>query len=142
MQTDCPLRTLSFAIQFLPSNYSRQLPKITTMSVSQAAYQAEKAIGHDGSTITQQDVTNYEGAGDKENTMKALVWQGKNKVQIVETARPKILEPRDVILKVTGTTLCGSDLHLLHGKVSPIPAEFRELHSHTHSRFCRPDGQW
>lgn len=85
------------------------------MSVSQAAYQAEKAVGHDGSTITQQDVTNYEATGDKENTMKALVWQGKNKVAIVETARPKIIEPRDVILKVTGSTLCGSDLHLLHG---------------------------
>lgn len=87
------------------------------MSVTQAAYQAEKAIGHDGSTITQQDVTNYESTGDKTNTMKALVWQAKNKVEIVEVARPKIIEPRDVILKVTGSTLCGSDLHLLHGSV-------------------------
>lgn len=31
--------------------------------------------------------------------------------------RPKIIEPKDVILKVTGSTVCGSDLHLLHGSV-------------------------
>lgn len=91
---------------------------------SQAAFQVEKAVGHDGSTITRQDVTNYEaGTGDSSSnsgsgpTMKALVWQAKNKVEVVEVARPKMLEPRDVILKVTGSTLCGSDMHLLHGKM-------------------------
>lgn len=83
-------------------------------SVTQAAFQAEKAVGHDGTTITQQDVTNYSESGRSE-TMKALVWQAKNKVEVIDTPRPKILEPRDVILKVTGSTLCGSDLHLLHG---------------------------
>jgi threonine dehydrogenase-like Zn-dependent dehydrogenase len=35
----------------------------------------------------------------------------------VETPKPKIIEDRDVILKVTGSTICGSDLHLLHGAV-------------------------
>jgi threonine dehydrogenase-like Zn-dependent dehydrogenase len=49
--------------------------------------------------------------------MKALVWQGKNKVEMVEVPKPKIMEPRDVILKITGSTVCGSDLHLLHGTV-------------------------
>lgn len=85
------------------------------MSVTQAAFQAEKAVGHDGSTITQQDVTNYTQSG-KSETMKALVWQAVNKVEVIDTPRPKIIEPRDVILKVTGSTLCGSDLHLLHGE--------------------------
>lgn len=32
-----------------------------------------------------------------------------------DVQKPKILEDDDVILKVTGTTVCGSDLHLLHG---------------------------
>ena len=32
-----------------------------------------------------------------------------------DVPKPKILEDQDVILKVTGTTVCGSDLHLLHG---------------------------
>ena len=34
---------------------------------------------------------------------------------IVDTAKPRIIDDRDVILKVTGSTVCGSDLHLLHG---------------------------
>lgn len=67
--------------------------------------------------------------------MKALTWQGKNSVKLgmfrgrcsyyifisaslmdlVETAKPRIIEDRDVIVKVTGSTICGSDLHLYHG---------------------------
>lgn len=35
----------------------------------------------------------------------------------VDVPKPTILEDRDVILKVTGTTVCGSDLHLLHGGI-------------------------
>lgn len=42
---------------------------------------------------------------------------GKNDVQMIECPKPKIVEDRDVILKITGSTLCGSDLHLLHGSV-------------------------
>ncbi|KAK4033552.1 chaperonin 10-like protein [Parachaetomium inaequale] len=83
---------------------------------SQAAYVVEKAIGHEKENI-KQDVANYEGIGDPNDTMKALVWQGKQKVEVVEVAKPRILEDQDVILKVTGTTVCGSDLHLLHGSV-------------------------
>lgn len=36
---------------------------------------------------------------------------------LVDVPKPKIIEPRDVILKITGSTVCGSDLHLLHGSV-------------------------
>ncbi|KAK4466349.1 putative Zn-dependent dehydrogenase [Cladorrhinum samala] len=87
------------------------------MSV-QAAYAVEKVVGHDDNNIIQQDVSNYKGdKGDSSETMKALVWQGKQKVEIVDVPKPKLLEDRDVILKVTGTTVCGSDLHLLHGAV-------------------------
>lgn len=35
----------------------------------------------------------------------------------MEVPKPKVIEDRDVILKVTGSTVCGSDLHLLHGSV-------------------------
>ncbi|GJC85338.1 S-(hydroxymethyl)glutathione dehydrogenase [Colletotrichum liriopes] len=85
---------------------------------TQAAYAAEQVIGHQGDAVTAQDVTNYGGdKGDSGELMKALVWQGKNKVEVVTVPKPKILEENDVILKVTGSTLCGSDLHLLHGSV-------------------------
>jgi len=49
--------------------------------------------------------------------MKALVWNGKNTVNVVDTPKPAVVEDTDVILKVTGSTVCGSDLHLLHGTV-------------------------
>jgi D-arabinose 1-dehydrogenase-like Zn-dependent alcohol dehydrogenase len=89
--------------------------------MSQAAMQAEKAVGHDDNATTAQDVTNpannpdwADKSGEK---MKALAWMGKNSVEIVEVPKPAIIEPRDVILKITGSTVCGSDLHLLHGTV-------------------------
>src|ERR1700712_1905457 len=91
------------------------------MAMSQAAYQAEKAIGHDDNATTIQDVTNpsndSNAYGSSTEKMTALAWQGKNTVAMIEVSKPKILEPRDVILKVTGSTVCGSDLHLLHGTV-------------------------
>ena len=87
------------------------------MATTQAAYAAEKAIGHDDNNVTAQDVTNYQQTGDPNETMKALVWTGKNKVEIADVPKPKIIEDRDVILKVTGSTVCGSDLHLLHGTI-------------------------
>ncbi|KAK8238900.1 chaperonin 10-like protein [Phyllosticta capitalensis] len=90
------------------------------MALSQAAFKAEQLLGHDTNSITAQDVTNP--ANDaawaaSDSSMKALAWMGKNKVQVVEVPRPKLLEDRDVILKVTGSTVCGSDRHLLHGTV-------------------------
>lgn len=36
---------------------------------------------------------------------------------LADVPKPKILEDRDVIIKVTGSTICGSDLHLLHGTI-------------------------
>jgi hypothetical protein len=90
-------------------------------SMTQAAAAAERAIGHGDNAITAQDVTNpgrnREKYGDPTENMKALVWQGKNKVEVITCPKPKIIEPRDVILKITGSTVCGSDLHLLHGSV-------------------------
>jgi threonine dehydrogenase-like Zn-dependent dehydrogenase len=34
-----------------------------------------------------------------------------------DVPKPRLVESRDVILKVTGSTVCGSDLHLLHGAI-------------------------
>jgi hypothetical protein len=51
------------------------------MATSRAAYAAEKAVGHREENI-QQDVSNYEKEGDQTEMMKALVWQGKQKVAV------------------------------------------------------------
>jgi threonine dehydrogenase-like Zn-dependent dehydrogenase len=47
--------------------------------------------------------------------MKALCWFGTNDVRVEEVPDPKILDPRDAIIKITSTAICGSDLHLLDG---------------------------
>lgn len=49
--------------------------------------------------------------------MKALCWHGKGRVSVDEVPEPKIQTPRDVILKITTSAICGSDLHLLDGYV-------------------------
>lgn len=49
--------------------------------------------------------------------MKALCWHGKDDVRIDNVADPEIEDPGDVIVKVTATAICGSDLHLLSGMV-------------------------
>lgn len=59
------------------------------MALSQAAYQAEKALGHGDNAVTAQDVTNpamdREKYGDSSETMKALAWMGKNTVEVGKT---------------------------------------------------------
>ena len=49
--------------------------------------------------------------------MKALCWYGKNDVRVLNVPDPKILNPRDAIIKVTTTAICGSDLHLYNGYI-------------------------
>ncbi|WP_026735116.1 zinc-dependent alcohol dehydrogenase [Fischerella sp. PCC 9605] len=47
--------------------------------------------------------------------MKAVCWQGANDVRVETVPDPKILNPRDAIIKITSTAICGSDLHLYDG---------------------------
>ena len=49
--------------------------------------------------------------------MKALTWHGKHDVRIDNVDDPKIVNPRDAIIKVTATAICGSDLHLYDGYI-------------------------
>jgi len=42
------------------------------------------------------------------HALQALVWHGKNDVRIDEVAKPRVVEPTDVLVKVTGSTVCGS----------------------------------
>jgi threonine dehydrogenase-like Zn-dependent dehydrogenase len=49
--------------------------------------------------------------------MRANVWHGKRDVRIDHVPDPEILNPRDAIVKITSTAICGSDLHLYNGFV-------------------------
>jgi S-(hydroxymethyl)glutathione dehydrogenase / alcohol dehydrogenase len=47
--------------------------------------------------------------------VKALVYHRPGHVEINDVADPKIEDPRDIILRVTSTAICGSDLHIYNG---------------------------
>ena len=47
--------------------------------------------------------------------MRALCWHGTGDVRVDTVADPKIVNPRDAIVKITCTAICGSDLHLFDG---------------------------
>jgi alcohol dehydrogenase len=49
--------------------------------------------------------------------MKALVYQGPDKKGLVDRPKPDITSPTDAIVRVTKTTICGTDLHILKGDV-------------------------
>ena len=49
--------------------------------------------------------------------MRAVVWEGKHSVRVKEVPDPEILSPRDAIVKVTLTAICGSDLQLYDGAI-------------------------
>jgi threonine dehydrogenase-like Zn-dependent dehydrogenase len=49
--------------------------------------------------------------------MKALCWYGKTDVRVETVPDPTIVDPRDAIIKLTTTAICGSDLHLYDGYI-------------------------
>ncbi len=49
--------------------------------------------------------------------MKAVCWMGTSNIQTLTVPDPKIINPHDIIIKVTKTAICGSDLHLFDGYI-------------------------
>jgi alcohol dehydrogenase len=47
--------------------------------------------------------------------MKAFVYHGPGKKAFEDHAKPKIIDPTDAIVRITKTTICGTDLHILKG---------------------------
>ena len=47
--------------------------------------------------------------------MKAVCWEGTNDIRVERVPDPSLLNPRDAIVRVTSTAICGSDLHLMDG---------------------------
>jgi threonine dehydrogenase-like Zn-dependent dehydrogenase len=67
--------------------------------------------------------------------MQALTWQGVSDVRVDEVPDPQIQDPTDIIVRITSTGLCGSDLHLYAGRTGRVPARsVRELSSDQGSR--------
>jgi threonine dehydrogenase-like Zn-dependent dehydrogenase len=49
--------------------------------------------------------------------VRAVCWHGRNDVRVEHVPDPQIINPRDAILRITSTAICGSDLHLYDGYI-------------------------
>lgn len=52
--------------------------------------------------------------------MKALTYHGPHHVQVENVPDPGIEQADDIILRITATAICGSDLHLYRGKIPQV----------------------
>ncbi|AWK52859.1 glutathione-dependent formaldehyde dehydrogenase [Clostridium beijerinckii] len=56
--------------------------------------------------------------------MKAVTFQGIKSVKVKEVPAPKIQKADDIIVKITSSAICGSDLHLIHDMVPNLPQNY------------------
>lgn len=56
--------------------------------------------------------------------MKAVTYQGIKNIEVKEVKDPEIKNTDDIIVKITTSAICGSDLHLIHGMVPNMPVDF------------------
>ena len=55
-----------------------------------------------------------------QKTMKAVVYHGPNNISLDDVPAPKIIESDDIIVKVTTSTICGTDIHIQSGGLPAV----------------------
>jgi threonine dehydrogenase-like Zn-dependent dehydrogenase len=96
------------------------------MALNVGAKVIEKVLGHDDKNrdattdISNPARDNNKYADPSGEKMKALAWYGKGDVRVIEAPKPALVDDNDIIVKVTGSTVCGSDVHLLHAQILQI----------------------
>ncbi|KAE8548343.1 hypothetical protein TMatcc_010848 [Talaromyces marneffei ATCC 18224] len=65
--------------------------------------------------IQQRPISTPQYKPHSTETMKAAVWLGRRQIEIVKVAKPSITELADAIVRITHTTICGSDLYIYEG---------------------------
>jgi len=56
----------------------------------------------------------------EQKTMKALVYHGPGDMRLDDVPVPQIIEPDDAIIRVTTSTICGTDIHIQHGGMPEV----------------------
>jgi threonine dehydrogenase-like Zn-dependent dehydrogenase len=72
-------------------------------------------IGSSNGEQRKKKPTDHHSAG--ELTMRALVFRDFGVVELVDVPKPGIEDPGDALVRVTRTAICGSDLHVVHGRI-------------------------
>ena len=67
-----------------------------------------------------KDMKNPAGDRNRISTMTALVFHGPNNLALEVRPKPAISRATDAIVRITTTTICGTDLHILKGDVPTI----------------------
>jgi threonine dehydrogenase-like Zn-dependent dehydrogenase len=67
---------------------------------------------HPRANEAKQAVTAQYKPDPSGRTMHAVTWTGTKSITTVEVPKPTITDPDDVIVRITSSAICGSDLHL------------------------------
>src|SRR6478672_8432930 len=78
---------------------------------------AEELISGQPGTLDIAEVSN---PGITKATMKGLVYGGPGIIELKNIPIPVILKPTDAVVKILKTTICGTDLGILHGKTPTV----------------------
>ena len=68
-----------------------------------------------------------------ENIMKAMVYYGDHDIRFEERKKPELIDPTDAIIKMTKTTICGTDLGIYKGKNPEIEQKDHGIHDRWNS---------
>lgn len=72
--------------------------------------------------------------------MKAMVYYGKNDLRFEERPKPIIIEPTDALIRLTKTTICGTDLGIWKGKNPEIEKIAKEKYGSFNGRILGHEG--
>ena len=89
-----------------------------SIRLGQGTGEAMNAIDHgreQGRILTAREMSGLTGG-----TMEALVYHGPGMRAWEEKPRPRVLEPTDAVVRITTSTICGTDLHILKGDVPTV----------------------
>src|SRR5450432_2181215 len=71
-------------------------------------------------TTAELELTKSASMQNTSNTMKALVYHGPGRRAWEDKPRPTIQDPSDAIVRITTSTICGTDLHILKGDLPAV----------------------
>jgi len=69
---------------------------------------------------TLKKTSSNSDASNTNKTMKGLVYNGPGKIEWKDVPKPAIDQPTDALVKIVKTTICGTDLGILHGKTPSV----------------------
>ena len=61
--------------------------------------------------------------------MRAVVYRKPFEVAVEDVPEPKLEHPNDVLVRITSSCICGSDLHMYEGRTAAEPGMITQVHA-------------